>query len=241
MRAPLLLALALLPACNLAQYTIGGAASAGGCPDGQVVCGDGCAPAGECDDCPEGQVRCGAACVAAGACDPATGCPVGQVECGDGCAPADACPCTEGCDPELEVCDAAACVCRPGLVRCGGACVDTRSDPAHCDGCDQPCDGGALCDDGACVAACGGGHEACGQACVDTSSHALHCGECDKPCAADTLCIFGQCRPYVALADCDACPCADACEAGDSDGEEQSHCCESPFLGVPVCVDVECP
>jgi hypothetical protein len=43
-------------------------------------------------------------------------------------------------------------------MACGGACVDTRFDPAHCGGCDQPCPSGQACLDGACsldVSECG--------------------------------------------------------------------------------------
>lgn len=248
------LALALLPACRIAEYTVGGALSGGAsdgstddptgaetCPDGQVACGDGCAPAGECDDCPPGQVRCDDACVPEGECeeDP-SGCLEGQVPCGDGCAPADACPCEQGCDPELEVCDGEACRCRPGLVRCGAACVDTRSDPEHCDACDAACDAEAACQGGECVAACEAPAAACDGACVDLATDSLHCGDCGKLCLADEVCLSGQCRPYVPIDGCAACPCAEACEAGETAGEQQ-YCCDSPFLGDPVCVQFECP
>lgn len=240
----LALALACLSGClDLAEYTIGGAsATGGGCPSGQVPCGDACAPAGACDDCPPDQVRCGDACVAAEACDPSTGCPFGQVVCGDGCALADACPCAEGCDAEREVCDGGVCRCRPGLSRCGAACVDRRSDPGHCDGCGQSCAADTVCQEGACVAGCDAPKAACGGGCVDKATDSLHCGDCGESCVADELCLAGECRPYVVIDGCASCPCDEACEAGetDSDGDEQ-QCCDSPFLGVPVCVDGECP
>jgi hypothetical protein len=247
-----LLALAA-PGCVVAEYTIGGASASAGttetCPDGQVSCGDGCAPAGACDDCPDGQVKCDGACVAAGECagvsDSDGGCPEGQDVCGDGCSAPDACPCAEGCDAALEVCAAGACVCRPRLSRCGGRCVDTRGDPAHCGDCDAPCDPGRLCQAGVCVAQCDDEKATCAGACVDVAGDSLHCGECDDPCAADEVCVAGDCRPYVPIPGCSTCPCADACESGETgesgeSGDGDMSCCDSPFLGVPVCVDGDC-
>jgi hypothetical protein len=39
--------------------------------------------------------------------------------------------------------------CNSGFKDCGGACVDTRSDPAHCNGCGKVCTG--LCVLGECL------------------------------------------------------------------------------------------
>jgi len=206
-------AAAWLPAC-LAEYTVGGAAdSAGTCPEGQVVCGDGCALAGECDD----------------------DCPEGQVKCGEGCAPVDTCACEDDCGSELEACDDGVCRCRPGLSRCGGDCVDTRADPGHCDGCGSVCADEPLCQDAVCVAACDAPKQACDGACVDLASDSLHCGDCDRACEADEVCLFGDCRLYLPIDGCDSCPCAGACEADDD-----SSCCDSPFLGAAVCVEDGC-
>lgn len=243
---PLLLALALagLPGCQIAVYTIGGegaSASGGPCPDGQVACGDGCAPAGQCDDCPEGQVKCGDGCLAAAECDPNTGCPIGQVDCDGTCVAADTCPCTAGCDPEREACEADVCRCRPGLTRCGGACVDTRTDPAHCNGCGLACAADAVCQDSACAGQCAAPNANCSGACVDESNDSLHCGDCGKICAADEVCLSGDCHAYAPIPGCQACPCAEACEGGDSDGGDEMSCCDAPFLGAPVCVLAPCP
>lgn len=42
--------------------------------------------------------------------------------------------------------------CPTGQTRCGGACVDTRTDTRHCGECDSPCDEpGASCSGGECV------------------------------------------------------------------------------------------
>lgn len=41
-----------------------------------------------------------------------------------------------------------------GTTRCGGSCVRTESDPAHCGGCDRACATREACEDGVCVAVC---------------------------------------------------------------------------------------
>jgi hypothetical protein len=40
--------------------------------------------------------------------------------------------------------------CKPPFVRCGAACVNTGTDPAHCGGCGRACAGGELCVTGSC-------------------------------------------------------------------------------------------
>lgn len=40
--------------------------------------------------------------------------------------------------------------CSPGLTRCGGACLDVRSDPNNCGTCGNACGAGKVCADGAC-------------------------------------------------------------------------------------------
>src|SRR5688500_3296389 len=44
------------------------------------------------------------------------------------------------------------CGCAAPLVACGDACVDTRTDAAHCGACDTPCGAGESCVAGACEA-----------------------------------------------------------------------------------------
>lgn len=41
-----------------------------------------------------------------------------------------------------------------GVALCGGSCVSTESDPAHCGGCDKACATGEACEGGVCVALC---------------------------------------------------------------------------------------
>lgn len=217
MRAPHRLAWLLVLATGcLTEYTVGAPLS-GECADGEVLCDGACAPAGACDDDDES-------------------CPEGQVKCGDACAPADACACDEGCDEDREVCDAGACVCRPGLDRCGSTCVDLRADAAHCGDCTAACEAAApLCQASACVAACAAPLVACGGACVDTRVDSLHCGECGERCKSDEVCMAGECRDFHALTECAACPCPGGCAA-----LENAACCDSPFVGGPVCVEDGC-
>ncbi|NUP08331.1 MAG: hypothetical protein HOW73_19950 [Polyangiaceae bacterium] len=59
---------------------------------------------------------------------------------------------TQPCADHLE-CHAGVCECPTGSMECGGDCVDTSSDPAHCGGCDAPCAPGLACQQGV----CGGG------------------------------------------------------------------------------------
>lgn len=73
--------------------------------------------------------------------------------------------------------------CPPGLVRCGGVCVDLSIDFAHCGACDTPCAGGAAdrCLGGTCI--CGGG-SACGSGlnCVGGKCKCLPGGRCTGCC-----------------------------------------------------------
>ena len=49
-----------------------------------------------------------------------------------------------------EMCSASACICRPGLSRCGGECVDTDSNPNHCGSCGNMCSVGEICCEDGC-------------------------------------------------------------------------------------------
>jgi len=214
--------LSVLGSGCLTVYTVGESSDAG-CGDGQVVCGDICVAAGtDCDECPEGQVRCG-----------------------DSCGAPDTCMCDQGCDAELEMCGDGVCVCRLGLTRCGSACVDTRTDPDHCGSCDGACGGEeARCQEGDCVAQCQGARTSCGTACVDTTVDSLHCGTCEKRCKSGEVCLAGVCRTFDEIGDCAQCPCPGVCDEFDSaeGGDENGggECCDSPFVGGPVCVEEGC-
>ncbi|MCC6877299.1 MAG: hypothetical protein IT378_23540, partial [Sandaracinaceae bacterium] len=65
-----------------------------------------------------------------------------------------------------ETCNAGACEC--AATDCGGACVDTSSDPDHCGSCNNVCEVDQVCQGGGCTSECTGGLTACNRACVDT-------------------------------------------------------------------------
>ncbi len=79
--------------------------------------------------------------------------------------------------------------CVLGTVSCGGRCVDTEQNPAHCGACGRACALGESCEGGACT--CLGA--SCGDACVELSSHPAHCGACDAPCSDGSFCRDGLC------------------------------------------------
>lgn len=198
------------------------------------------------DVCGAGQVMCSGGCVTAETCDDGAGCPMGQVKCGSECAPPDTCLCDQGCDAEYEVCQGEVCMCRLGLTRCEGVCVDTRVDPAHCGRCGEACaEDEPLCSASDCVATCEGSQVLCGGGCVDTAVDSLHCGMCGKVCKSDEVCLARECRTFDEISGCIACPCEDACDEFESDdggvdSNAGGQCCDSPFVGGPVCVEDGC-
>src|SRR5688500_266308 len=69
-------------------------------------------------------------------------------------------------------------VCPDGLALCGGRCVDTNSNPAHCGGCFDPCADDEFCGGGECIPRGEGCPEpltSCGGDCVDTQVDPSHC------------------------------------------------------------------
>lgn len=99
---------------------------------------------------------------------------------GDAASAVDACA-TEGC----------AAPCPRDQSRCGTVCVDTRSDPAHCGGCDRACDEGTECRSGACQ--CPEGLIDCDGSCVDPESDDANCGLCGRSCGSNESCSLGSC------------------------------------------------
>jgi hypothetical protein len=96
-------------------------------------------------------------------------CPVGEL-----CSPSGAC--VLGCDLSMGK------GCPGTLSCCNKLCVDTRSDPLNCSGCNMPCTGAkTLC---------------CNSVCADPSSEVANCGGCNKPCSslnATPHCSTGMC------------------------------------------------
>ena len=83
--------------------------------------------------------------------------------------------------------------CGPGTTECGGGCVDTAIDPAHCGACDNGCAPGEVCSSGQCGLVCTGGTTLCDGKCVNTANDPGHCGNCGVACAAGEVCSSGQC------------------------------------------------
>ena len=90
--------------------------------------------------------------------------------------------------------------CPAGLTPCGGACVNTSSDPQNCGKCGSSCQGGA-CQGGQCTIApgCPPDLTACGGACVSTATDPAHCGGCFSQCPAGASCVNGGCADQPCL------------------------------------------
>ncbi len=99
--------------------------------------------------------------------------------------------------------------CPAPLAECGGRCVDTSTDEAHCGGCGPAtaCGSGAFCVGGSCrdvSGACPPPFVVCGGDCIDPSASIEHCGatgactgatdgeSCDVACR-DGRCVYEDC------------------------------------------------
>jgi hypothetical protein len=102
--------------------------------------------------------------------------------------------------PDASACNGA------GFALCGGACVSTDSDPAHCGGCNRPCEAGEACEGGACVAFCQIDGEqvtagavnaanACEQCTPEASATAWTQRADGTPCNPGQVCAAGVCSP----------------------------------------------
>lgn len=109
------------------------------------------------------------------------------------------------------VCRAALCTagtCSPNFANCDsdsttGCEVDTRTDSAHCGGCDNACSlphASSACQASACaVTACttpwGDCDGTAANGCeIDTTSNALHCSRCNTACGPRQGCVNSECR-----------------------------------------------
>ncbi|MCC6527693.1 MAG: hypothetical protein IT373_33920 [Polyangiaceae bacterium] len=131
---------------------------------------------------------------------------------------------------------------------CGGACVDTASDPAHCGDCATACVGDQQCVQGACVLQCGA-LTPCGVDCIDTWSDPTHCGTCTNVCPgapnASATCAGATCGIECAngFRDCTGGP-ADGCETHtDADPQNCNGCsnvCPPVVNGTAGCTGGVC-
>src|SRR5207247_2419244 len=66
-------------------------------------------------------------------------------------------------------------------MMCGGRCIDTQSDPAHCGACGTACTAPQACVAGSCQIRCPGMQTVCGGVCVDLRTDRANCGACGTP------------------------------------------------------------
>lgn len=141
----------------------------------------------------------------------------------------------------------------PGATECGGVCVNTDLDPAHCGGCDNACQPGEVCSNGMCGIACAGGTTECNGLCVDTNIDPANCGSCGNACNPGEVCSGGSCGVTCtggttecsgACVDTDVDPancgsCANACDPGEvcSGGSCGITCTGGTTECNGVCVD----
>lgn len=131
-------------------------------------------------------------------------------------------------------------------MRCGGACVDTRTDRRHCGGCDRPCGAGLDCAGGRCSCVKGGSCAGCcaDGACVPLASQTVsRCGRggascvgCDDglSCTSDA-CASGACTGTAVPGKCVI---LGACVAdGEFDPSDACRTCDSarnPYAYTPA-------
>jgi hypothetical protein len=145
-------------------------------------------------------------------------------------------------------------LCDTGFEDCDGkldnGCeADTTSDPAHCGGCDNPCQfthASAACVNSGCVIdACDANYKDCTAAAgceTDVSSSVQHCGSCTGTCsnagATAVSCSNGKCNPPT----CDAAhkSCDDknenGCEADVTTSAQCGACGAACAAATPNCV-----
>ena len=192
---------------DIVTLDLGKACFGDGCGE-PFYCGDGdCSgdetPAGCCADCGCGM---GFQCVE-NTCQVAPACGDGDCQPGQGenCQNCADCPCAEG-----ETCST-------GGVCCAPDCTTKTCGPDGCGGTCGSCGGGAVCDNGICVAT-----TVCGDGVCDAELNE-HCGTCDADCKCQTLkgevCLpdgAGCCKPTCSGKHCGSDGCVGTCGTCDS-------------------------
>jgi len=97
--------------------------------------------------------------------------------------------------------------CPGGLSRCGGGCIDTRTDPANCGACGKACpsypDANSTCTGGTCGYTCSKSSmrifEDCNGIAADGCESNLasdrgNCGKCGNACADGLVCLSSSCQ-----------------------------------------------
>jgi hypothetical protein len=147
--------------------------------------------------------------------------------------------------------------CTGSEMYCGGDCVDTRTDVAHCGDCDTACDPGQICVASACQASCPTGQVVCGDRCVDPETDRAFCGasgtcagaEAGAICASGEVCVSGACATSCPAGQID---CGGRCVDPESDstfcgatgtcaGAEAGVSCASGTVCVSGACATSCP
>jgi len=168
--------------------------------------------------------------------------------------------CGTSCSGATPVCSMGRCAsgCGGSETRCGGACVNTANNTAHCGRCDNPCAARAnatsTCAAGACGIACMASFGDCdgnaSNGCeVNTSSTVTHCGRCGNACPAAAnaapLCSGSSCSITCngGFANCDG-NASNGCEVNT--GNTVAHCgrcgnaCSAAPNATPTCAGSAC-
>ncbi len=125
--------------------------------------------------------------------------------------------------------------CTGGLVDCGGACVNTTTDPAHCGGCDTACDAASFCSNSSCTTDCPTSTTECNRSCVDTGTDPMNCGGCGAVCASGETCSGGACACSAGLVDCGS-GCVDTQSSADDCGGCGMACASGEVCEAGTCV-----
>jgi hypothetical protein len=151
--------------------------------------------------------------------------------------------------------------CASPTVKCGSACVDTKTDKAHCGGCNMPCAVTEACENGACHLACSSPTVRCDvppvadagdggsvlfdaatvEQCIDTQKDNQHCGACNKACAPGWACDAGACD-LVCTGGLTKCSTVDAGPQCKNTVTDNDHCgmCNKACTGGQICINSTC-
>ena len=139
--------------------------------------------------------------------------------------------------------------CEAGKTECAGACVDTRTNSAHCGTCNNECAVGSECVAGSC--ACPSGEHSCFGSCVNTVTDVSNCGSCANRCAEIETCVNGSCECPGGQTFCDPdCSdtkvdkmhcgtCTTVCAPAQSCSNGQCQCSGGKELCAGECVDTD--
>lgn len=231
------------------------AEAGGGCTSPSLSCDAGCVAddvhnCGSCGhDCTAlPHVSGPGSCGAGGACSfPLSSCAPGWTHCSgnpdQGCetdvtSTANCGGCGNACSGGTPVCSGsgASYQCTSGCggstpTLCGGACVDTTSNPADCKTCGNVCATSVahaqpICVSSTCGYACNSGYSSCNGACVDEQTDPANCGGCGSTfaCPSGASCSGGACH----------------CPSGDLACGGVCAVCSTPQNATPVCSGTSC-